>query len=444
MPENREPRASMCRSRISKSSARVTGTCSSAARAKSTANASGRCRAKTAGIPGFRIPAFSLAMASMVWPRYASWSKSMGVITVRTGSTTLVESRRPPRPTSITAVCDALFPKQPEGHGGDGFEIGRVAVQVELFGGFVHDIERALEIRGAHRNAVDLDALGRLDQMRRSEQAGANARGAQSRLDHGAGRAFAVGPGDVHHAKRALGIPQRLEHGADPLQAQLGGLDFVAQSVEELDGIGIGHAVTCLPARRYTSHAVPIISAVPASELSFEQPEAADLARGHGARNDGQQGHGDARNGGQVPAGLPRAGEQVEIRNESGQDHEREQRLIRGAQGIAQLDREQQHRRHSAEHQDREIRRRPLRMQARESRWQEMIDARRIRHPRYGRAQAAPSADGIHQHDHGDQRRQPAPVPAGRRRRRCRRPMPCSSLTEAGVIKTSSARVLAT
>ena len=36
--------------------------------------------------------------------------------------------------------------------------------------------------------------------------------------------------------------PERVQHRADALQAELGGLDFVAQRVEELDRIGVVHA----------------------------------------------------------------------------------------------------------------------------------------------------------------------------------------------------------
>ena len=38
------------------------------------------------------------------------------------------------------------------------------------------------------------------------------------------------------------GMAQRVEQSAHPLQAQLGGLDLVAQRVQETDGIGIVHA----------------------------------------------------------------------------------------------------------------------------------------------------------------------------------------------------------
>ena len=122
-------------------------------------------------------------------------------------------------------------------------EVDRAAVQ-QLLGASVHPVEGGGELRGGDRAAIDADALGRLDQMRRGEQAGAQAGGAQPGFDHGAGGAFAVGAGDVHDARQAFGIAERLEQRGDALQAELGGLDFVAERVEELDRIGVVHYFT--------------------------------------------------------------------------------------------------------------------------------------------------------------------------------------------------------
>jgi len=59
--------------------------------------------AETNGTPGLRIPAFSAAIASIVSPRISVWSSPIDVITVTSGASTLVQSSRPPRPTSTTA-----------------------------------------------------------------------------------------------------------------------------------------------------------------------------------------------------------------------------------------------------------------------------------------------------------------------------------------------------
>ena len=65
----------------------------------------------TTGIPGFMIPAFSLAIFSRVFPRSAIWSKEIFVITEAKGVIMFVESRRPPSPTSITAISTWLSAK---------------------------------------------------------------------------------------------------------------------------------------------------------------------------------------------------------------------------------------------------------------------------------------------------------------------------------------------
>ena len=51
-----------------------------AARRSITASASGSWRPMMAGTPGFRMPAFSAAMAARVSPRYASWSIETAVM----------------------------------------------------------------------------------------------------------------------------------------------------------------------------------------------------------------------------------------------------------------------------------------------------------------------------------------------------------------------------
>ena len=81
----------------------MTGQPRALARARITSLVSGRCSARTTGTPGFRIPAFSAAIAFSEWPKKFSWSKSMQVMMVTRGERMLVASRRPPKPTSKTA-----------------------------------------------------------------------------------------------------------------------------------------------------------------------------------------------------------------------------------------------------------------------------------------------------------------------------------------------------
>src|ERR1051326_3268782 len=111
----------------------------------------------------------------------------------------------------------------------------------------VNLLEGGSEASGGNGPAVDLDALGGLGEMRRSEQAGAAAGGSQSGFDHRAGGAFAIGAGDVDRADAVLGAAERFKHGGDAIEAELGGLDFVAERVKKAYGIGIGHARHRLP-----------------------------------------------------------------------------------------------------------------------------------------------------------------------------------------------------
>ena len=67
--------------------------------------------AKTTGIPGLMIPAFSLAISSIVPPSTFTWSRLIGVITETSGVMIFVESSRPPRPTSITLISAPTLAK---------------------------------------------------------------------------------------------------------------------------------------------------------------------------------------------------------------------------------------------------------------------------------------------------------------------------------------------
>ena len=66
----------------------------------------------TAGTPRLNIPAFSAAMSSSVAPRYSTWSIPILVTPATSGVITLVASRRPPSPVSITATSTAAVLKK--------------------------------------------------------------------------------------------------------------------------------------------------------------------------------------------------------------------------------------------------------------------------------------------------------------------------------------------
>ena len=66
-----------------------------------TFSASGNCGANIIGTFGFMIPAFSFAIALIVFPNVSVWSRLILVITDTMGLRTLVASSLPPIPTSI-------------------------------------------------------------------------------------------------------------------------------------------------------------------------------------------------------------------------------------------------------------------------------------------------------------------------------------------------------
>src|SRR3989475_3427632 len=72
------------------------------ARSCSTRAAARGCPAVRAGAPGLQLPAFSAAMCPSVGPRYWVCPSPSAATAHARGCTTLVASRRPPRPTSIT------------------------------------------------------------------------------------------------------------------------------------------------------------------------------------------------------------------------------------------------------------------------------------------------------------------------------------------------------
>ena len=76
-----------------------------------TASTSGSCSKNSAGTPFLKIPAFSRAICALVVPSSLVWSRSMAVTMLTSGVITLVESRRPPRPTSTTAMSTACSAK---------------------------------------------------------------------------------------------------------------------------------------------------------------------------------------------------------------------------------------------------------------------------------------------------------------------------------------------
>ena len=81
----------------------ISGLFSSSQRAENTLRTSSGWGLITTGTPGLIMPAFSPAISGRVLPSVFIWSNPIDAMTDTMGVITLVESRLPPRPTSITA-----------------------------------------------------------------------------------------------------------------------------------------------------------------------------------------------------------------------------------------------------------------------------------------------------------------------------------------------------
>ena len=154
-------------------------------------------------------------------------------------------------------MSTASSAKTIERHRGHGFKIRGVQIDCaagqQLLHGGMHTVEGVGEALRGDRPAIDLDALGGLGEVGRGEETGAPPRGAQSGFDHGAGGTFSIGARDVNEAGAVLRAAERVEYLRDAFEAEFGGLDFVAQRVEEVDRIGVVH--------RRPSHSEPRASA---------------------------------------------------------------------------------------------------------------------------------------------------------------------------------------
>ena len=93
------------------SSANVIGAWFSPAIVSNTIRVSGVVSPITTGTPFLIIPAFSIAICSSDVPRNWVWSMPILVIIDRIGVMMLVQSRRPPSPTSITAMSTSISAK---------------------------------------------------------------------------------------------------------------------------------------------------------------------------------------------------------------------------------------------------------------------------------------------------------------------------------------------
>ena len=156
---------------------------------------SGSVTPQMTGTPGLMMPAFSRAIEASVLPSWRMWSKLIDVITLTTGRHTLVESSRPPRPTSKMAASACRSTKCKQRHRRREVEVRRPAVGITLGGGFVvhragigfHAIDKRDKLVGSAGLAIDGKPLLDLFEVRRAEQACAIAGRREHRGDHGRG-----------------------------------------------------------------------------------------------------------------------------------------------------------------------------------------------------------------------------------------------------------------
>ena len=87
--------------------------------------------------------------------------------------------------------------------------------------------------------AIDLDAFGEGDEVRRGEQPDAQAGRAIDAFEHGAGGTFAVGAGDVDEFEFVLGAAGKFGEFEGAFEARFGA--ELLEAVEESDGFGVGH-----------------------------------------------------------------------------------------------------------------------------------------------------------------------------------------------------------
>ena len=175
-------------------------------------------------VPGRRTASFSAAISSSVSPSQAVWSRPIEVSTVTRDSRTLVASRRPPRPASITPTstpasaratkavavaasnCVTRSPsaKPASTRGSDrGHPLGGVRERVRL------DLAPA-----------DPDALRPARRMRREITTRCPSPGFDQRRGHRRDRRLPVRADHVHGLEVALRIAQGRQQRRDPLEPE--------------------------------------------------------------------------------------------------------------------------------------------------------------------------------------------------------------------------------
>ena len=156
------------------------------------------------------------------------------MIAETTGTTTLVASRRPPRPTSSTAVSTRACRNNSK---------ATAVVTSKNVGWAWSTPSRRSVDRVAHaghgrvqrlrfdRPAVDDEPLAKIDQVRRRVASRAVAGRAERRIDHRRDGAFAVRAGDVNRPERALRMAEAVDDREDVVEAELDPELFEAEEI---------------------------------------------------------------------------------------------------------------------------------------------------------------------------------------------------------------------
>jgi len=213
------------------------------------------------------------------------------VITESKGLTTLVASRRPPIPTSSTAISTPAAAKY-AGKGGEALEkagnLGQTARAHQFLGGVVHPEEVAGEIIVADECAADADALIDTLEMGRGVEAGSDTRFGEDGSEGRGGRALAIGSRDQDRGKTGLGIAQNIKQNANLIEGELPprlarpGEELGRHGVQVIESRRVGHG--CFEYRRRQDGVSVRLSGdgrglLPRSSLDFSRHDEAVRSR---------------------------------------------------------------------------------------------------------------------------------------------------------------------
>ncbi len=171
------------------------------------------------------MPAFSKAISASVCPRWRSWSNAIDVMADVAGVMTLVASKRPPSPTSMTAavtfsrakISNAMAVVTSKKVG----VAARAPLAVSRSIASKRSRGRAIEDARIDGRAVDGDAFLDAIEVRRRVAAGAIAARAQAALDHRRDRPLAVGARDMNGGPAPVRPIERRQNRLDVVEPEL-------------------------------------------------------------------------------------------------------------------------------------------------------------------------------------------------------------------------------